>query len=291
MSMAAQNATDEQLQVKPFRLLDLPQEIQDKIYEAYHQGVKLTLPLQKGSLPSLNIEVVSRKVGHDAKKVRDAIWPRKIEVSAEGWLQLTTAERFVVGWLGTHIDSIDLRSAGHDELFSVIIELPSFVMVLPTVRFLKTTHRSATHFFPSARNPASLVQELFSEAATYEEHIGSNMYASGLQRTAANFSKNFGDDWSVTTRRARRWAAVSMFGALRVFLLEVCYASLTIGFQSLLTYLQVTDTDVHPTEGHITNQWLHSEGDDVNEYLRSIGKLLPDNLLHEFHDYGGWSIN
>ena len=75
------------------------------------------------------------------------------------------------------------------------------------------------------------------------------------------------------------------------FLLEVCYASLTIGFQSLLTYLQVTDTDVHSTAGHITNQWLHSERDDVKEYLRSIGKLLPDNLLHEFHDYGGWSIN
>lgn len=99
----------------PFRLLNLPQEIQDKIYEKYFEGVKLVYPLVKSTVPSLHIEQTCKKVNRDARNIRERVWPRKLEVNIyvfEDFLQLLDG-RVNAEWLVDRIDTFHFLAEGY----------------------------------------------------------------------------------------------------------------------------------------------------------------------------------
>ena len=77
-------------------LVDLPQELQDKIYERYFEGADLRVFINEKwsgeveghaskvgfvGIQDLAVELVSRKVSADAKTVRNKIWPRALTVN------------------------------------------------------------------------------------------------------------------------------------------------------------------------------------------------------------------
>ena len=64
-----------------FRLFDLPQEIQDKIYSHYFEIAEIRYDIQKRqflNLPCLAIERSCRKLWHDCHPIRQRIWPRRL---------------------------------------------------------------------------------------------------------------------------------------------------------------------------------------------------------------------
>lgn len=125
---------------QPFRLLDLPQELQSQIYAKYYEGVDLTLRrverrdtilfsqlIRFHPLPSLALELTSRKVYNDSRKVRHVTWPRRLSLvnllGIKFWI-LQLAEHSKYQWLRDHIDSFEfngreyiwLENAGIKEL-------------------------------------------------------------------------------------------------------------------------------------------------------------------------------
>ena len=73
--------------VQPFRLLDLPQELQDDVYEKYFEGVRLTRLSVNETIPCLNIELACRKTCLDVRQVRDRVWPRIVHLDPFRWLR------------------------------------------------------------------------------------------------------------------------------------------------------------------------------------------------------------
>lgn len=86
---------------QPFRLLDLPQETQDKIYKAYLECETIPLP-PTNQLPSLAIELVSRKVSSDVRKVREKTWPRSVRI--EGYPKPARADSW--DWVCNHAEEL-----------------------------------------------------------------------------------------------------------------------------------------------------------------------------------------
>lgn len=85
---------------QPFRLLDLPDELQLHIYRKYYEDKQITLPDPKGDDtechgPSLNVERTCHKVRNDAQKMRKKYLPRTLTISHGGFLAVNCLGRFI----------------------------------------------------------------------------------------------------------------------------------------------------------------------------------------------------
>ncbi|KAK5092936.1 hypothetical protein LTR70_005200 [Exophiala xenobiotica] len=136
-----------------FRLLDLPQEIQDKVYDMYFQGC--TLKLQGNAVDDslmlrlngdadgqndvddedmvmhqsvtnpayslLDIELVCRKVHLDARRARSRVWPRTVSLELSRYRNMGFQLRSrKYAWLQNHIDTFKVDTEtllGQSSLF------------------------------------------------------------------------------------------------------------------------------------------------------------------------------
>lgn len=105
----------------PFRLQDLPDELQIKVYQKYFEGTRLKLDKYEGSankllfsgMPSLNVELVCRDMHIEARKARSQQTHRYLITCETHMLSpkaldlFTEDARYV--WIREHIDMLLLR--------------------------------------------------------------------------------------------------------------------------------------------------------------------------------------
>ena len=113
------------MNIHPFRLLDLPQEIQDQIYAKYYEGVDLVLrkcerrdsiiftsAISFKPLPNLIIEQTCRKVLTDSRRVRHNIWSRKLTIArllgVKPWIN-PLASDIKFAWLRQLVEKLDFE--------------------------------------------------------------------------------------------------------------------------------------------------------------------------------------
>lgn len=83
-TMENYNSNTAAIAIQPFRLLDLPQELQDKMYEKYFEDAPRAM-FRHGypKKVSLQLERVSHKVCTDTRRIKSRVWPRVLEINAE----------------------------------------------------------------------------------------------------------------------------------------------------------------------------------------------------------------
>lgn len=95
-----------------FRLLDLPQEIQDQVYYLYFEETHLQInhsnPLRFVDPPDLNIDLVCRKVCGDARRARSVAIRPSLHLRL-GWLThcLNPLLTPRYAWLHSHVSEIE----------------------------------------------------------------------------------------------------------------------------------------------------------------------------------------
>lgn len=139
------------MSLEPFRLLDLPQEIQNQIFTKYYEGVELILQrierrdtilfsqlIKFHPLPSLALELTSRKVFADSRKVRQVAWPRKLTLvnllGIKFWI-LQLAEHSKYKWLRNHIESFEFN--GREYVWLEDAGIKELVLGCPSLREIR----------------------------------------------------------------------------------------------------------------------------------------------------------
>lgn len=82
----------------PFRLLDLPQELQDLVYKKYLGDTTTIHVPSKGRVPCLAIEHTCRKIRHDVRRIRETEKPQTLVVHSTHnfWAEVETL--VLTGW-------------------------------------------------------------------------------------------------------------------------------------------------------------------------------------------------
>ncbi|KAK5939783.1 hypothetical protein PMZ80_008165 [Knufia obscura] len=125
----------------PFRLLDLPQELQDRIYEQYFQSTGLRAfrksqdewwdnpspsdHVNFEGIQGLALERASSKVAADSRRARRKTWPRTLDVDVScalygGDFDALCYARYA--WLQEHIERINMTMpaiGGRDQSWSM----------------------------------------------------------------------------------------------------------------------------------------------------------------------------
>lgn len=112
-TMATQN--DHQA---PFRLLDLPAELQKLVYRKYFEGTKLTITeydedsgtTKIEGMPSLSLELVCRAVHDEAKRARTQETSTRVRLSSATFIDYLAefAEDARYIWVQTHVQTLDI---------------------------------------------------------------------------------------------------------------------------------------------------------------------------------------
>ncbi|KAJ9654076.1 hypothetical protein H2198_006815 [Neophaeococcomyces mojaviensis] len=121
-----------------FRLLDLPQEIQDNVYAKYYEGVWLVLQRVEwrssilfsakigfNPLPDLRVEQTCRKVLTDSRRARRKVWPRKLVIDnllgIKLWLT-PLASDLKYDWLRGHVETIEFKAKNTQAVINAGVE-------------------------------------------------------------------------------------------------------------------------------------------------------------------------
>jgi len=119
--MTAMTETERKTEPKHFRLRDLPDELQAKIYQKYFEGTKLILTtydpasgkLKFKGIPSLNLELVSHYAHSEATKARSQMTDDILVVSDvhilhnEGFALFVDDPRY--SWVRNHIQKLQFK--------------------------------------------------------------------------------------------------------------------------------------------------------------------------------------
>ncbi|KAK5957109.1 hypothetical protein OHC33_001478 [Knufia fluminis] len=206
----------------PFRFQDLPQELQDKMYEKHHENVQLKAvarpaligpnnnihqrPLTFEGLPSLSIELVNRKVSNDSRKVRDKVWPRTMEIggSLVDEEELMTLGTSSYAWLHKNIERMEVSPGAASA--STWVDLSKAFINLRYFKFRK----HACHSWSGA-DSTTTVQTLvrnasssFVLAATHAAYFEDAM----LRELAVELKRKFGSEFEVIVEAGGSWVSI-----------------------------------------------------------------------------------
>lgn len=102
----------------PFRLLDLPAELQKLVYRKYFEGTKLTITeydedsgtTKIEGMPSLSLELVCRAVHDEAKRARTQETSTRVRLSSATFIDYLAefAEDARYIWVQTHVQTLDI---------------------------------------------------------------------------------------------------------------------------------------------------------------------------------------
>lgn len=109
-SLPAKSVVPEESTTRPFRLLDLPQELQDNVYHKYLEGVHVIMLPAADRVPSLAIENTCKKVQKDMRRIRNFNKPTMIVIDDDCrfWDECSALQR--VDWNLSNIRVIRFRN-------------------------------------------------------------------------------------------------------------------------------------------------------------------------------------
>lgn len=198
----------------PFRLLDLPQEVQDKVYEKYFEDTPALIPNRNTKLTSLNVDLTSRKVMQDARRARDKVWPNLLEGAAASFLDLMARSKNQPDyrWLKNHIREIKIKShcadytqpnfsLPPDQVFAGWHKVISNCPNLRHICFLNIVDNySYIYSNPAAFDSPKAFVAHYSNISTYVAENYMPKTERKLRKLSATLGSKFGKDHSIEIR-------------------------------------------------------------------------------------------
>ena len=213
----------------PFRLLDLPQELQDKIYKHYFESTRLVLPVREGNVASLAVEQACRKVNQDVRSIREETWPTDLYVNGDIWCLALAQQWSTKGslrWLAQHICSAVLRIncdwddlvrfEDDNEYHALASQWSALVEGCPKLRRIRVDFED----YEPLRRTSLAVPNLHTRVSTLvsvdsicylRDTLIERYLLSGL---ATRLKRRFGEDFSLTLRVLRLWKVWFLHGSL-----------------------------------------------------------------------------
>lgn len=222
-----------------FRLLHLPQEIQDNVYEMYFQGCTLKLegnavddslmlrlngdaddqndlddedmvmPQTVTNPPHclLDIELVCRKVHLDARRARSRVWPRSVSVESSRYQDVVSELRSrKYAWLQNHIDTLKVDTG--ILLRQSSLSFPVLLNSFPHLRYLEfdgILELSLDHHVLTFQACEELKQmtENGSLIDAHRKCFGGH----DVQALANRMAQRFGSEYSIRATSHIKWLA------------------------------------------------------------------------------------
>lgn len=192
-----------------FPFLDLPQEIQERVYDKYFEDTPAVIPSPNQEVTSLNIELTSRKVMHDARKARDKLWPRILEGSAESFFDMAgrPEPKKNTQWLRNHIRGVKAKNQNFDPtepnfgqpLDEVTTVWPRIISSCPNLRYICISHLEKQHDRHFHSNPEIFVHR-YSETSTYVIRFHLYDTEKQLRNLSSVLESKFGEDYNLEVR-------------------------------------------------------------------------------------------
>ncbi|KAK5088250.1 hypothetical protein LTR05_002467 [Lithohypha guttulata] len=258
----------------PFRLLNLPQEIQDKIYEKYFEGVKLVYPLVKSTVPSLHIEQTCKKVNRDARNVRERVWPRKLEVNIhllEDFLELLNG-RANAEWLVDRIDTFHFLAT--DLFFGDNLSNVYEAMIW----------RSVSISWPNLRNV------YFSWTLTpYLDFFNTDEFAENISRVvpyimhspSVSYMQAELGTGTIATMLANKYSEEYKVQVYKLYTIKM-----KLQGSGTFIFYQASKTNIRSTEHQVVYNYVASNDSGFNDTFKEEGANFPDGELERWLDDG-----
>lgn len=204
--MSAVMATSGGGGLQPFRLLGLPQEIQDKVYEHYFEGAPYAMLRRfHPSRISLQLERTCRKICQDVRRVRKTVLPRILEVSLMEISKMSNAPIFI----RNHIEELRVLlfsyALGKPDLDSTILDLSRIIRTsFPSVKVVRISqegggvHSFEEHFY-GLDSTVGVADCLLSDINTNDRTFLHNRAVKSLK---TQLQKRWGSDYCIQVHKS-----------------------------------------------------------------------------------------